>query len=46
MKPIASTPTLTGEDAANAIRSALVKPTPKATEKNEKRLLDAKKVFK
>ena len=46
VKPIQPTPTLAGDDARAIIKEALTEPTQKDISRNEKRLSDAKKVFK
>lgn len=46
VKPIQPTPTLSGEDARAIIKEALTVPSSQSIDKNEKRLMDSKKVFK
>lgn len=46
VKPIQPTPTLSGRDARVIINQALTAPNKQSIERNEKRLVEAKKVFK
>lgn len=46
IKPIQPTPTLSAKDSKIIIREVRIAPSTQSIERNEKRLLDSKKVFK
>lgn len=46
VKPIQATPTLNEEDSERIVKEAMVVPSEDAVARNEKKLQDAKRIFK
>ena len=46
VKPIQATPTLNEEDSKKIIKEAMIVPSEDAVTRNEKRLQDAKRIFR